>query len=468
MDREDLERASQRLGLSFPPDLDFVVTGAEPILASPHHLALAAGTARALVASQADALWRLRGGPAQKISVDATHAALGLLSFLFVRFLDGEPAQPDDSRHSTERALTDIFKCGDGRYVQLHGSFRDGDAYCELLGIPAGSHGEEITRAVARWDSHQLETEIIARGLCGSLIRTRDEWSEHLHGRVLADLPVVGIDSLGSAPPREIGAGPRPVSGIRVLDLTHVLAGPTCARALAEHGADVLHITTPRSLPLLRFDVDTGVGKRQAVLDLDEDRDLERLRDLVAHCDVVVQGLRPGVLERRGLGAADLAREFPGIVYVTENCFGPQGPWSTRPGWEQVAQGATGLSEREGRAHDGVPRLTPAAANDYTTGWLAAAGALEALVRQRQDGGSYRVDASLCQTSMWIQNLGDDLDPYAAPRPDSTGLLTECDSPDYGRVSYLSPAPQMSVTPPALDLPPVRPGHHDAEWWSRN
>ena len=153
---------------------------------------------------------------------------------------------------------------------------------------------------------------------------------------------------------------------------------------------------------------------------------------------------------------------------VSVNCYGHAGPWRERPGWEQLGQAATGMAYREGQsAPDGVPRLAGVAVNDYSTGYLAAYGAMVALARRATEGGSWHVQASLCQTCMWYQRLGDDNDAAHADVGDIAPFLAEMDTPDFGRIQYLTPALAMSETPPRWELPPARQGAHEAVWLPR-
>jgi crotonobetainyl-CoA:carnitine CoA-transferase CaiB-like acyl-CoA transferase len=246
-----------------------------------------------------------------------------------------------------------------------------------------------------------------------------------------------------------------------VLDLTRVLAGPTCARTLAEHGADVLHIASPKLGTLPLFEMDTGHGKRQAYIDLDDPTQTDTLRDLVREADVFSQGFQHGSLERRGFGAADVAALRPGIVYVSENAYGHDGPWQRRPGWEQLAQAATGVTFIQGL---GRPQLAPAAMNDYTTGYFGALGAMMALRRRAVEGGSWRVTVSLSQTSMWFLRLGYDLDREAASGVgDVASMMEERDTP-YGPMRRLRPALRMSATPPHWSLQSAPLGSHAPAW----
>ena len=158
----------------------------------------------------------------------------------------------------------------------------------------------------------------------------------------------------------------------------------------------------------------------------------------------------------------------PGIVYVSENCYGHVGPWAQRPGWEQLGQAATGMSYREGSASiDGIPRLAPAAVNDYSTGFFAAYGALTALALRAREGGSWHVQVSLSQTCMWYQRMGDDSDKDNADIGDLEPFRAEMDTPEFGRIRYLTPALTMSETPPRWDLPPVPHGTHEPVWLER-
>jgi len=221
------------------------------------------------------------------------------------------------------------------------------------------------------------------------------------------------------------------------------------------------------------FELETGIGKRQAFLDLNIPAQAQAMRDLIRGADVFAQGYRLGTLDRRGISPAQVAALRPGIVYVSENCYGPVGPWAERPGWEQLGQAATGMSHREGLATpDGVPRLAPAAVNDYSTGYLAAYGAMIALARRAREGGSWHVQTSLSQVCSWYQRLGDDNDPAAATMNlsnlgDVQPYLAQMDTDDFGRIEYLTPALQLAETPPRWDFPPARLGAHEAVWLPR-
>jgi hypothetical protein len=411
----------------------------------------------------ANELWRVRTGRVQRLTVDARHAAAALSSFAHMTFADAARRPSMEYRRIAMR-LIGIFAARQGRHIQLHPSFNDAARVLDVLGLPAEAERDDVERNVRERDAFELEQELVERGLCGGVVLSKDEWAAHPQGAAIADLPVVTITRIGDSPAEPFRAGDRPGSGVRVLDLTRVLAGPTCAKTIAEHGADVLHISAPNLERGGLFEAETGIGKRQAFVDLNADDGPSALRELVATADVFVQGYRKGALARRGFSPDDVAALRPGIVYVSENCYGPTGPWSERPGWEQLAQAATGMSYGEGLARGGPPELAPAAVNDYSTGFLAAYGAMVALARRATEGGSWHVEASLSQTSAWYLRLGDDNDMTSAEPGDVDSFRADMDTPDFGPIRYLRPALAMSETPPRWDLPPSLQGSHRAEW----
>ena len=471
MERTEIERAVRLAGLELPDWADFEVVGDEPILRSPHRLATGAATARLLTGLAAADLWRLRTGRTQQVSVDARHAAASLRSYLYAHPVgEGAPSLDAGARARGVLRFTRIVAARDGRFVQLHGSFHDGPQILDELGLDPSAEAEDIDGAVAERDAFELEAAFVARRICGGAVRSKDEWAAHPQGQALAGLPAVTVTKIGEARPEPLPDGPRPLSGIRVIDLTRVLAGPTCAKTLAEHGADVLHVSAPHLEPAGPFELETGIGKRQAVIDLNLPDHAAAMRDLIAGADVFSQGYRLGTLDRRGLSPRQVAELRPGVVYVSENCYGHVGPWAERPGWEQLGQAATGMSYREGQsAPDGRPRLAPAAVNDYSTGFLAAYGAMQALARRATEGGSWHVQVSLCQTCMWYQRLGDDNDSDSETEGlgDVSPFLAEMDTPDFGRIQYLTPAVHLSETRVAWDLPPARQGAHEPVWLGR-
>lgn len=457
MQRAAIERAASLAGLELAPGTDVSITGDDPVLPSPFHLGEGAATALALTGQEADRIWRMRGGRQQSLSVDLRHAAASLHSYMLLDVAAATPLPP-----RTPPPVTAIYECGDGRFIHLHGSFTHAAWILAELGLGPGAAADEISAATLRRGAFELEDALAAKGLCCAVCRTAEEWAAHPQGALLATRPVVEVTKIGEGPVVPLVAAERPLSGIRVLDLTRVLAGPTCARTLAEHGADVLHIAAPHLPTIERFEMDTGHGKRQAYLDLNVPAEAETLRELVRGADVFSQGFQHRSLERRGFGAEQLAALRPGIIYVSENAFGHEGPWMERPGWEQLAQATTGVAVAQGG--EGRPVLAPAAMNDYTTGYFAAMGAMIALRRRAAEGGSWLVRVSLSQTSTWYYRLGLELDRNAASGlGDLAPFMEERDTP-YGRMKHLGPPLRMSETSPHWALPSAPLGSGKARW----
>jgi hypothetical protein len=299
------------------------------------------------------------------------------------------------------------------------------------------------------------------------MARTPEEWDASEQGRILAARPLVEVVKIGDSVPEPFAkAGDAPLSSIRVLDLTRVLAGPTCARTLAQFGAETMVISSP-NLPSVPFFVtDTGHGKLAAYADLATEDGREALRTLVQQGDVFSQGYRQGALERLGFGPLELAQLRPGIVYTAINCYGHEGPWRSRPGWEQLAQTVTGMAAVHGG--DGAPQLQPAAVTDYTTGFLAAFGTMLALQRRALYGGSYLVRVSLVQTAKWIRGLGtsgiERLPEVVPLSSDEIASFSIASETGFGRMTHLRPPGQMSRTPPRWTRGVVPLGTHPPVW----
>jgi crotonobetainyl-CoA:carnitine CoA-transferase CaiB-like acyl-CoA transferase len=456
MERARIEQAAALAGLELAPDTDITIEGADPVLASPFHLGEGAATALALVGQEASRLGQMRRGKPQSLAVDVRHAAASLHSFALLRVQGAPPLRPREGPQ-----VTAIWECGDGRYIHLHGSFTHTEGILAELGLGLETTNDDIVAACLKRRAFELEDALAAKGLCAAACRTNDEWLAHPQGALLAMKPIIEVKRIDDAPPAPLPEADRPLSGVRVLDLTRVLAGPTCARTLAEHGADVLHIASPQLPTIDMFEMDTGHGKRQAYLDLTNERERETLRELVRGADVFSQGYQHRSLERRGFGARQLAELRPGIVYVSVNAYGHDGPWQERPGWEQLAQATTGVTVVQGIER---PSITPAAMNDYTTGYLAALGAMMALRRRATEGGSWLVTASLSQTSMWFYRLGTELDRAAATSIGNvTAMMQACDTA-YGHMQRLQPALRMSETPPHWTIPSAPLGSGEAIW----
>jgi crotonobetainyl-CoA:carnitine CoA-transferase CaiB-like acyl-CoA transferase len=444
------------------------ITGAvDPILPTPFRIGEASAAALALVGLAVSDLWEFRTGHPQQIRVDTRQATASLRSGHYMQ-LDGVPV-------STERsAIMGVYPARNGRWSYLHCNLPNHRAAAlRVLGVP-GDPGA-VGQAVAKWDALELEEAIIAAKGAGGMVRTMEEWARHPQAAAIASLPLMEVVKIGGSPPEALPEGERPLSGIRVLDLTRVLAGPTCGRTLAEHGADVLKITAAH-LPNLGYqEFDTGHGKLSAHLDLREPKDVETLRRLVREADVFSQSYRPGTLADRGFSAEALAELRPGIIVVSLSAFSHVGPWALRRGFDTVVQTVTGMTTRQGQLFPGSspgPQFYPVSAIDYLTGYLMAFGAMVALARRVREGGSWLVRISLAQTGRWLVGLGEVPEELLrdVPKEFTAAELerwsTTSDTP-VGRLQHLAPVLRLSETPPRWARPSVPLGYHAPRWPAR-
>jgi crotonobetainyl-CoA:carnitine CoA-transferase CaiB-like acyl-CoA transferase len=441
--------------------------GTDPILPTPFRIGEAGAAALAAVGLAVSDLWELRTGRRQGVAVDTRQATASLRSGHYMQ-INGAPV-------STERnQVMGVYPAKHGRWSYLHCNFPNHRAAAlRVLGVPEDR--EAVRQAVAQWDALELEEAIIAANGAGGMARSMDEWAQHPQAAAIASLPLMEIIKIGDSAPEPLPDGDRPLSGVRVLDLTRVLAGPTCARTLAEHGADVLKITGPH-LPHLGYqEYDTGHGKLSAHLDLRESQELETLYGLIRAADVFSQGYRPGTLGMRGLSPEALAQMRPGLVYVTLSAFSHVGPWASRRGFDTVVQTVSGITSRQGELFPGAapgPQFYPVSAIDYLTGYLMAFGATVGLARRVREGGSWLVRISLAQTGRWLVGRGQvpELDLKDVPKEFTPAELERwsmtSDTP-AGRLHHLGPVVRLSETPPRWARPSVPLGYHKPVWPAR-
>ncbi len=422
------------------------ITGADPVVNSRYRLGTAVSAALLAQGAAIAAIWKMRSNRGQDVSVDARRAVVPGIRTCFHLLQNGHqvPVHPVPMYPSSG-----FFRTRDDRqfYILRNMAFTE-----KILGaldvLDCSFNPVSMQKAVSQWKADDLETVFAERRLVGATARTREEWLQMPQGRILAAVPPVEIDKIGDSEPEPFGKGIRPLSGIKALDFTHVLAGPVSTRTLAEQGAQVLHISAARQPDLLNSAMDTGWGRRSAFLDIDLPENAAKARALAKTADIFSHSWRPGSLDRRGFGPQELAHHRPGIIYVSISCYGSDGPWSDRGGYDPIGQVLSGLSIDEGSAE--APVIIPAGAlNDYLTGYLAAAGVLGALVRRAREGGSYHVKASLARTSMWVQELGRLPEsqwpkaPLSLTPPDEH--MIEMEGP-YGRLRSPAPITQFSET----------------------
>ena len=434
--------------------------GTDPVVESSFRVGAALQASIAAAALAATELGSRRGGPAQGVSVSAADAVREAACRFTV---NGKEPKVWDK-------LSGLYRCGDGRWVRIHANFaHHRDGALSLLGLPSGDETsrDQVTEALARWTAFGFEQAAADRGLVVAAVRTAQEWHEHPQSRAIADLPLAEFEDLRvAAEPLSwtpVAPGARPLTGLRVLDLTRILAGPVAGRTLAAYGADVLLVNGPH-LPNIEAIAETSRGKRSAHVDLRTESGRQTLRQLVRDADVLIQGYRPGALAARGFGAAELAQLKPGLVVVSLCAYGRAGPWAARRGFDSLVQSATGLNTEEAQAFDSpTPRALPLQALDYGAGFLMAFGACAALLRQCSQGGSWQVHVSLARVAQWLRDLGR-VETAAGTSWPGFDEVMETSATGFGELRAARHAARLSATPAGWDRPAMPPGSHPAAW----
>jgi crotonobetainyl-CoA:carnitine CoA-transferase CaiB-like acyl-CoA transferase len=452
----DLSRTAAGATVSF--------TGQDPILPAAHRLGACIGIPIMAGAVATVAFHRQRGGPPQDLQLDLRQAVHCINAGAFWHpTLNGEPA-PHPLVVDNPFLVTP-YRTADDRWVMASGVLPHLAAkWCRFLDVPPDP--ARVAQAIAKWDAFELEETATASGLPACVVRSPAEWLAHEQGALLAGQAVIGLERIGDAPVRNFGPSNRPMEGIHVLSFSHAVAGPTVGRTLAEHGADVLCATRPNDYEHEFIYAEANVGSRSAYIDLESHVGQDRAAGLLADTDIVVNNHRSGSLERRGLDPSQLSERYPGLVYVSVTCYGSNGPWARRGGFDMNGSAASGLMTNEGT--ESKPRLPiTALINDYVTGYMGAIGATAALLKRATEGGSWHVTVSLTRSAMWCGSLGL-VDPARAACDDNHKLREPLpyDAPSpLGDVHMLAPPVQFSQTPPRWPDPILVPrGSSRAEW----
>jgi hypothetical protein len=447
-----------------PAAIDTVtLTGNEPQLPSSFRVAAAAQVSIAAAGLAAAQIWQLRSRQSQDVAVDMRHAVVECRSERYLR-VDGKPPGP------TWDPTAGIYKTRDEKFVRLHTNFRHHRAaVCKVLNCKP--ERPDIQAALMQWDGEAFETAAYAGGAVVAMMRSHEEWSDLPHAKALAGLPLVSIEKIGEAAPKPWPRRDRPLAGVRVLDLSRVIAGPVAGRTLAVHGADVLLISGPDMPAIPWLTIDTGRGKLTSFAELKSEAGRETLRNLLASADIFSQGYRPRALAALGFSPQEAAGINPGIVYVSLSAYGHAGPWAERRGFDSLVQTSTGFNHAEGQAA-GVegPKELPAQMLDHATGYLMAFGAMMAKARQSHEGGSWHVRVSLARTGRWLWNLGRVADGFATE--DFSGeaikpFIEEIPS-GFGPLRAVTHAAVLSKTPAFWARPAMPLGSHAPQWPARD
>jgi crotonobetainyl-CoA:carnitine CoA-transferase CaiB-like acyl-CoA transferase len=434
------------------------LTGSDPVFPSSFAVATAAQSTIAAAALAACEVGHARGTLRQRVAVDAVHAAAECLGWFSI---DGRVPELWDK-------FSGLYRARDG-WVRIHANFaHHRHGALRLLGLdPSTADRAAAERAMANWNALDFEQAAADAGLVASAARSFAQWDASVMGQALATQPLFTITRIGDAPARQLpqlSIDQRPLEGVRVLDLTRILAGPVGGRALAAYGADVMLVNSPH-LPNIEAIADTSRGKLSAHVDLRTDAGRATQQALLADAHVFIQGYRPGGLQGLGFGPQQLAALRPGIVALSLSAYGGAGPWQDRRGFDSLVQTAMGfnLAEAEAAGTPDKPRPLPMQILDEATGYLIAFGAAAALLRQQEEGGSWHVQVSLARTGHWLRTLGRVSDGFAATAPDLEPFL-ETTASGFGVLRGLRHSAQLDRTPARWTRPSVPPGHSPARW----
>ncbi|RFU74010.1 hypothetical protein TARUN_8238 [Trichoderma arundinaceum] len=361
--------------------------------------------------------------PIPRVSVPLDHAVAEFKSERLYS-IDNQPLE------SSWGPIGGLHKTADG-YVRIHDVFPNHHlGTLELLGLPPDASRQDVAAKVIHWKSVDLETEATDKGkLAIYALRSYDEWDAHPQSAAVDNNPIL-LKQLAQGPPKSLPKSntSRCLQGIRVLEMSRVIAAPVAGKALAAHGADVLWVTSPNLPDQPVLDKDLSRGKRTIQLDIHKPDDKQRLLELLRTCDVFIQGFRPGSLAAHGLSPEELHQINPDIICANLSAFGPSGPWSRRRGYDSLVQTCSGMNVSEAAHHGaGEPaRSLPCQGLDHAGGYLLATGIIAALYQRSRLGGSWVVDVSLAGMMKYLRSLGQ--------YPDKTGFesrdfVTQADVP---------------------------------------
>lgn len=371
--------------------------------------------------------------------------------------------------------LGGLHKTSDG-HVRIHDGFpHHRDGALKLLGLEVSATRDAVTRATLIWKALELERAAIDRGLVIVSLRTYDEWDALPQAKAVPDFPVF-ISKLGRGGtvglPWHMRTGSRKaLDGLRVLELSRVIAAPVAGKTLAQHGADVLWVTSPNLPDQPVLDREFSRGKRNVRLDLDDPDDAARLRELVRDADVFIQGYRPGSLAARGFSPNELAKINPNLIYASLCAYGNVGPWSGARGFDSLVQTCSGMNASEAEHYgDGSPaRPMPCQALDHTAGFMLATGVMAALYQQAMESGSCTVDVSLVGCMRYLRSLGqyEGKSGFACENitdADQVQDLMDTKSGSFGNISYVRHSADIEGVEVGSARMPVPSGSDAAAW----
>jgi hypothetical protein len=418
--------------------------------------ALAQATVGAASAAAIE-LAAIRQHPGLTAIVDTRATAVAFTSERHLR-LGGQPQVAMDP-------LSRFWPVADG-WVRSHGNYpHHREGLLRALGIAATATPDVVGKALSQHPAAEVEQMVTEQGGLAVTVREPEEWLAHPQGASLSTRPLLELRAMNGAETLRLPPIPPvlPAFGVRVLDLTRVIAGPVGTRTLALLGADVLRVDSPRAPEIPGQHWDTGPGKRSTLLDLEHRADRASFAELLAAAHVVVTGYRPGALDRFGLDPAALLQRLPDLVVATLSAWGTTGPWASRRGFDSLVQAATGIARIEAHG-DPAPAALPAQALDHGTGYLLAAAVLRGLSRRLTEGGGWHAELALAQTAGWLlRHHRPDAAESNGSAPDPGPWLREVDV-QPGRLRHAAPPFTVDGAPETWASPPVPWGSSPPTW----
>jgi hypothetical protein len=355
------------------------------------------------------------------------------------------------------------YRARDG-WIRLHTNAPHHRAAAErVLGVQGGK--EAVARAVASWSKTELERAVVEQGGCAAEMRSIDEWAQHPQGLEVANGPLIHLVPTARGPtPRWPVKADRPLEGLRVLDLTRVLAGPVASRFLAGYGADVLRIDPPGwdeggVVP------EVTLGKRCARLDLRNAADQVVFEALLSTADVLLHGYRPSALDGLGFGAARRRKLSPGLIDVCLDAYGWSGPWAMRRGFDSLVQMSAGIADSGMRQLQAdKPTPLPVQALDHATGYLMAAAAIRGITGRLRHGGGSEVRFSLARTAKLLVDHGSNHQDPPLLAETHADLSPAIEATDWGEARRLAPPALVAGAPIAWFQPARNLGTAVPRW----
>jgi len=445
------------------------ISGKDPVIASRHRPGEVMAAAQAAFGMALGNLWEIKGGKPQDIHTDVIKGVHQHHGVHYLRqngralgFTDYSAAGGVDSPISGE-----FYPTRDGKFVKMEFYYpRLRDAVYKVLKCAPTQRAVEA--AIMQWDAEALELAIREESGAIGVVRTSEEWLAHPVGRRLAAKPVVELIKIGESEPIPLPEGlDKVLSGIKVLDCTHVIGGPITGRTLAEFGADVLHLSKPDYPDHMNWRMETDIGKRAAYCDFNDETDTKKFFELLQSADIFTCSYLN--LDQKGISPKRLADAKPGIIAHELRCFDFEGEWANFRGFDMMAVTVSGYVVDEGAPDAPLMPLQVIYA-DYLAAYVGSAAIATALKLRATEGGSYQVRVSLTRMAMWAKELGlldhsalNGTLPFADVAKLAEESLKTIDSP-FGEVTYLPTLMEMTDIKPDFVRGPQPLGSSKLEW----